>query len=306
MITSLKRVIRAGFVGFWRNAFVSLSAIFVITVTLTVVGGSMLISQLLKVSLIQIQEKVDINVYTVTTADERDVLGLKESLEQLPDVREVVYTSREDALEQFRIRHQNDQLTIQALEELGENPLGASLSIRAKETSQYESIALFLKAQQDVESTDAPLIDKINYNNNKEAINKLTSIIDTVKRSSFVAMLVLIGSSILIAFNTIRLAIYTSREEISVMRLVGASNMFIRGPFVLQGVLYGLISGVITLLILYPAVLWLGPSTEVFFEFNIFNYFVENFGHLFTILVGSGIVLGVVSSTLAIARYLRV
>lgn len=306
MITSLKRVIRAGFVGFWRNAFVSLSAIFVITVTLTVVGGSMLISQLLKVSLIQIQEKVDINVYTVTTADERDVLGLKESLEQLPDVREVVYTSREDALEQFRIRHQNDQLTIQALEELGENPLGASLSIRAKETSQYESIALFLKAQQDTESTDAPLIDKINYNNNKEAINKLTSIIDTVKRSSFVAMLVLIGSSILIAFNTIRLAIYTSREEISVMRLVGASNMFIRGPFVLQGVLYGLISGVITLLILYPAVLWLGPSTEAFFEFNIFNYFVENFGHLFTILVGSGIVLGVVSSTLAIARYLRV
>ncbi len=306
MITSLKRVIRAGFVGFWRNAFVSLSAIFVITVTLTVVGGSMLISQLLKVSLIQIQEKVDINVYMVTTADELDVLGLKESLEQLPDVREVVYTSREDALEQFRIRHQNDQLTIQALEELGENPLGASLSIRAKETSQYESIALFLKAQQDAESTDAPLIDKINYNNNKEAINKLTNIIDTVKRSSFVAMLVLIGSSILIAFNTIRLAIYTSREEISVMRLVGASNMFIRGPFVLQGVLYGLISGVITLLILYPTVLWLGPSTEVFFEFNIFNYFVENFGYLFVVLVGSGIVLGVVSSTLAIARYLRV
>lgn len=306
MITSLKRVIRAGFVGFWRNAFVSLSAIFVITVTLTVVGGSMLISQLLKVSLIQIQEKVDINVYMVTTADELDVLGLKESLEQLPDVREVVYTSREDALEQFRIRHQNDQLTIQALEELGENPLGASLSIRAKETSQYESIALFLKAQQDAESTDAPLIDKINYNNNKEAINKLTNIIDTVKRSSFVAMLVLIGSSILIAFNTIRLAIYTSREEISVMRLVGASNMFIRGPFVLQGVLYGLISGVITLLILYPTVLWLGPSTEAFFEFNIFNYFVENFGYLFVVLVGSGVVLGVVSSTLAIARYLRV
>lgn len=306
MITSLKRVIRAGFVGFWRNAFVSLSAIFVITVTLTVVGGSMLISQLLTVSLINIQEKVDINVYTVTTADEQDVLGLKESLERLSDVREVVYTSREDALAKFRERHQNDQLTIQALEELGENPLGASLSIRAKETSQYENIAIFLKSQQEAESPEKPLIDKINYNNNKEAINKLTDIIDKVKRSSFVAMLILIGSSILIAFNTIRLTIYTSREEIGVMRLVGASNMFIRGPFVIQGVLYGLISGVMTLLILYPVMLWLGPSTEVFFEFNIFNYFVENFGYLFAILVGSGIVLGIVSSTLAIARYLRV
>lgn len=306
MITSLKRVIRAGFVGFWRNAFVSLSAIFVITVTLTVVGGSMLISQLLDVSLIHIQEKVDINVYTAITADELDVLGLKESLERLPDVREVIYTSREDALAKFRERHQNDQLTIQALEELGENPLGASLSVRANETSQYENIATFLKSQQEAESPDAPLIDKINYNNNKEAINKLTDIIDKVEHSSYVALLILIGSSILIAFNTIRLTIFTSREEIGVMRLVGASNMFIRGPFVLQGVLYGLISGVITLLILYPVALWLGPSTEAFFEFNIFNYFVENFGYLFAVLVGSGIVLGVVSSTLAIARYLRV
>ena len=90
------------------------------------------------------------------------------------------------------------------------------------------------------------------------------------------------------------------------MRLVGASNMFIRGPFVLQGVMYGLISGVLTLLILYPTVLWLGPGTEAFFGFNLFAYFVSNFGHLFLVLVGSGILLGIASSTLAIARYLRV
>jgi len=304
MITSLKRIIRAGFIGFWRSAFVSLSAIFVMTVTLTVVGGVMLVSQLLDTAMVQIKDKVDINVYMVTTASEEAIFGLKASLESLPDVREVTYTSRNDALTEFRDRHKNDELTIQALEELGDNPLGATLSVRAKETSQYESIATFLQNQRDRENPESPLIDRVNFNQNKGAIDKLTSIIGAVERSSYIAMLVLIASSVLISFNTIRLAIYTTREEIGVMRLVGASNMYIRGPFMLQGLMYGLISGVLTLLILYPAVLWLGPVTESFFSLNIFNYFVTNFGHLFFVLVGSGIVLGSISSTLAVARYL--
>ncbi len=306
MITSLKRIIRAGFVGFWRNAFVSLSAIFVITVTLTVVGSMMLFEQLLDASLTQIKEKVDINVYMVTTASDEDITKLRDSLKSLSDVKEVVYTSREDALADFRERHKSDELTIQALEELGDNPLGATLSVRAKETSQYESIAAFLEEYRAATPVELPLIDRINFNQNKDAINKLTNIIDTVSRVSYITMLILVASSVLIAFNTIRLTIYTSREEISVMRLVGASNMYIRGPFILQGIMYGLISGVVTLLILYPVVLWLGPGTEVFFSVNIFSYFVNNFGHLFFVLVGSGVVLGMVSSTLAIARYLRV
>lgn len=306
MITSFKRVIRAGFVGFWRNAFVSFSAIFVITVTLTVVGSMMLLEQLLNASLTQIKEKVDINVYMVTTASDEGVSELRDSIKTLADVEEVVYTSREDALAAFRERHQSDDLTLQALEELGDNPLGAMLSIRAKETSQYESIATFLEEYRAATPLETPLIDHINFNQNKEAIDKLTKIIETVSRVSYITMLVLVAASVLIAFNTIRLTIYTSREEIGVMRLVGASNMFIRGPFILQGVMYGVVSGVLTLLILYPTVLWLGPGTEVFFSVNIFTYFVSNFGYLFSVLVGSGVVLGMVSSTLAIARYLRV
>lgn len=306
MITSIKRIIRSGFVGFWRNAYVSIAAIFVMTITLVVVCGVMLTSQLLNVSLTQIKEKVDINVYVVTTASEQSIFTLKGSLEALPDVAEVKYTSREDAFAAFRVRHKSDELTIQALDELGENPLGASLAIRAKETSQYESIAAFLQEQRDLEDPEAPLIDRINFNQNKSAIDKLTGIINAAERSSFIAMIVLIVSSILISFNTIRLAIYTLREEISIMRLVGASNMYIRGPLILQGIMYGLVAGVLALLIMYPTVLYLGPVTESFFSFNIFNYFVQNFAYLFGVLVGGGILLGTVSSALAIARYLRV
>lgn len=306
MITALKRIVRSGFVGFWRNAFVSLSSIFVMTVTLFVVGAALLLGQLLDASLTQLREKVDINVYMVTAADEEDILELKSSLESLPDVREVVYTSREEALADFRSRHQSDELTIQALDELGENPLGASLSIRAQETSQYESIDEFLKEQRSLEDPSDPLIDRVNFFQNKEAIDKLTAIINAVERSTLIAMIALVGATVLITFNTIRLAIYTSREEISVMRLVGASNMFIRGPFMLQGVMYGLASGVIALLILYPLTLWLGPATESFFEVNIFNYFISDFGRIFAIIIGSGVLLGIVSSMLAVARYLRV
>lgn len=306
MWTGFKRIVRSGFVGFWRSAFVSVAAIFVMTVALFVIGSTILINQLLTVSLQNIQDKVDINVYFVTTAAQPDIDALQTSLEALPDVKEVSFTSREDALAEFTERHKNDKTIMQGLEELGENPLGASLSIRAKETSQYESIASFLKAQQDNEDPQHPLIDEVNYSKNRQAIEKLTQIINAVEKSSYVAMIVLVAAAVVITFNTIRLAIYTAREEISVMRLVGASNGFIRGPFMLQGVMYGIVSGVLALLILYPLVLWLGPATESFFQFNLFNYFVANFGYLFMVIVGLGVVLGLVSSLLASARYLRV
>ncbi len=306
MWTAFKRIVRAGFIGFWRNAFVSAASIFVMTVALLVIGATLLMDALLGVTLASIQDKVDINVYFVTTAEQTDIDALQASLEALPDVEEVTFTSRERALEEFSEQHRNDETIMQGLEELGENPLGASLSIRAQETSQYEGIAAFLEEQQALEDPQQPLIDDVNFVKNREAIDKLTQIIDAVETSSLIAMVILVAAAVMITFNTIRLAIYTTREEISVMRLVGASNTFIRGPFVLQGVMYGLVSGILALLVLYPIVVWLGPATEAFFQFNIFTYFVSEFGRLFFVLVGVGVVLGMVSSALAIARYLRV
>ncbi len=306
MWTATRRVIRSGFVGFWRNAFVSVAAIFVMTVALFFVGSTMMLDKILTVSLDNIQNKVDINVYFVVDAEQPAIDALSASLKTLPDVEAVSYTSREEALAQFSERHKNDETIMQGLEELGDNPLGASLSIRAKETSQYEAISAFLNDKQTQEDPQKPLIDEVNFVKNKEAIDTLTNIIHAVERSTFIAMIVLVAASVLITFNTIRLAIYTTREEISVMRLVGASNTFIRGPFMLQGIMYGVAAGVLALLILYPIVLWIGPETEAFFQFNLFTYFVSDFLRIFGILVGSGIALGMVSSMLAVARYLNV
>lgn len=306
MWTAFKRIVRSGFVGFWRNAFVSLAAIFVMSIALFVIGSTILLDQILGVSLQNIQSKVDINVYFVQGAAETEVQALQTSLQALPEVADVEYTSAEDAIALFRERHRGDETIIQGLEELEDNPLGAMLSIRAKQTSQYEGISQFLEEQQEGEDPNNPVIDEINFVKNKNAIDKLTSIIGAVERSSLITMAFLVVASILITFNTIRLAIYTTREEISIMRLVGAGNAFIRGPFMLQGIMYGIVAGVIALLLLYPIVLWIGPETEEFFEFNIFTYFVQNFSYIFAVVVGSGVVLGLISSILAVSRYLRV
>jgi len=305
MLTGIKRVAKAGFIGFWRNAYVSLASVFVITVALFVIGSTMFIDQLLTVSLKNLQAKVDINVYFVPNAPQTEIDAIKNAVAALPDVSSVTYTSREEALAIYRDRNKNDEIAMQALAELDDNPLGANLAIQANQTSQYESISRFLEEKRDLASPQNPVIDDVNYNENREAIDTLTKIIATVEQTSLIVLLVLILAAIMITFNTIRLAIYTAKEEISIMRLVGASNMFIRGPFMLQGAMYGIIAGIISLLIFYPAMIWLGPHTEAFFEFNIFSYFVSNFAYIFGVLLGSGIVLGLISSILAVARYLR-
>lgn len=305
MLTGFQRVVKAGFVGFWRNAYVSLASIFVLTVALFVIGATMFINQLLSTSLATLQSKVDINVYFVPGASEEEIERIRASVAALPDVASVQFTSSDEALDKYRKNNEGDEISLQALAELDENPLGATIAIQAKETSQYESVARFLEEQRELEQPQAPVIDEINYERNRDSIETLTTIIGATEQASFIVMMILLVASTLITFNTVRLAIYTSREEIAIMRLVGASNMFIRGPFMLQGIMYGFAAGVFAMFLFYPLLVWLGPRTETFFEINLFTYYVVHFGEIFGLLVGVGIVLGLASSTLAVARYLR-
>lgn len=305
MWIKLKRIIRSGFFNFWRNGFVSLSSILVMIVTLFVIGATIFSGVILQTTLQQIRDKVDINVYFVTTASEDDILAMKKQIEKLPEVAPpVVYVSREQALEDFKKRHENDEFTLQALDELGTNPLGATLNIKAKDPSQYESIARFLDNQG---SGGTSIIDKVNYYQNKDAIDRLTSIINSANRLGFILTIFLIIISVLITFNTLRLVIYMSRDEIQVMRLVGASMGYIRGPFFIAGAIYGFVSGILTILLFYPITIWLGKTTQEFFVgLNIFHYYTANFGQIFLLIVGSGIVIGSISSYLAVRKYLKV
>lgn len=304
----VKRIIRAGFFSFWRNGFVSLSSILVMIVTLFVIGSVIFSSVILKSTLDQLKDKVDINVYFVTTADENEILAMKKKLEQLPEVMPPVeYVSKEQSLEDFKKRHENDEFTLQALDELGENPLGAVLNIKAKDPSEYEGIARYIDSQRaDSVGTDS-IIDKVNYYQNKDAIERLTKIINSANRLGFILTFFLVAISVLITFNTLRLVIYMSRDEISVMRLVGASERYIRGPFFIAGGIYGFLSAILTLIIFYPITLWLGGVTADFFVgLNVFHYYISNFGQIFLVIVGSGVAIGSISSYLAVRKYLKV
>lgn len=297
---------KAGFFNFWRSGYVSLASIMVMFITLSVIGSVIFVSAILNITMDELRNKVDINVYFVTTAAEDDILALKSKIETLPEVNTVEYTNRDQALANFRLQHENDQITLQALEELGNNPLGASLNIKAKQPSQYEGIANFLNEENILSSDGYKIIDKINYFENRIAIDKLSRIIDSAEKLGLAVSLSLVLVSIIITFNTIRLTIYVSREEISVMQLVGASKNYIKGPFVVTGVIVGLISGILTMLIFFPISYWLGNLTHNFFiGFNIFDYYLGNFFEIVLVVIGSGIAIGSISSFLAVRKYLK-
>ncbi len=305
--TVFKRVAVGGGKNFARGGAVSAATVLIMTVTLGIIGMLIFVSALLSFTLNTIKGKVDVSVYFVTSASEEQILSVKQKLLQLPQVDEVTYTSADDALAAFRDRHANDQLTLQALDELGGNPLDASLEIRAKDPTQYESIVNFLQASPALSASGTSIIDRINYAQNKDVINRLSQAITATREIGFAIVLIFALASILIAFATIRLAIYTARDEIGVMRLVGASNAYIQGPFIVAGVITGVIAGVLVLLVLWPATWYASLKTSGWLGgFSFASYYASHFLFIALILFACGIVLGALASVLAIRKYLNV
>jgi cell division transport system permease protein len=300
----LKRIIKSGFKNFRRNGLISWAAILVVTITLSVITTIILLQAVLYFSLNQIKDKVDVTIYFNVDAPEDKIFSLKDSIEKLPEVASVFYVDSEEALRLFRERHSKDYPTIQALDEIKDNPLGGYLNIKAKEVSQYESIANFLKSDSISVSDSNSIIDKVNYYQNKLVIDRINSIISGAQKLGFLITLLLIIISIIITFNTIRLTIFISKEEIGVMRLVGASKMRVRGPFMIEGAIYGVVATAITLLLFWPVTFWLGKNMTSFFGLDIYNYYTSNIFQIFIIILLSGVLLGMISSILAVRKYL--
>lgn len=305
-ITTIKRITKTGLVNFWRNGIVSISSVLMMTVTLSVIVFLLLSSTLFSLTLERLKSEIDINVYATTKATPEEVLTLKQDLEFLPEVASIEYISREQVLSNFREKHRNDEQTIQALEELEANPFGAVLNIRAKEISQYAGIAKFLESKTVLSDSDTNIVEKVNYAQNKVIIDGLNKIINAINKFGVALVIILIVVSILITFNTIRLVIFISREEIKVMRLVGANNSFIRGPFIFEGILYGVFASLLTVVLFYPILFWLNPFIENIFLVDLLSYFFSNILMFFAISLVAGVLLGIISSILAVRKYLKI
>lgn len=276
----LQRVVRSGWINFRRNGLVSYAAILVTTITLSVATAILLFQAVLMNGIGQLQNKVDIAVYFSVDAAEENILSLKDTLEKLPEVSTVDYSSADQQVIAFRDRHVDDYLTLQALDELGDNPFGGSLQIRAKDSTQYEAIARVLEGDSQIARDNAPIIERINYSQNKVVIDRLNMLIKNVREVGLGITLVLGLISIVIVFTTVRLTIYMARDEIGIMRLVGASPAYVRAPFIVGGLLYGLFAWIITTIIFLPGTYFLGTHATGIIGFNLYTYYLT---HFFTI-----------------------
>jgi len=292
--------------NFRRNSLVSYAAILVATITLTVVTALFLFQAVLNSAIVSIQNKVDIAVYFNVNAPEDQILSLESSLEQLPEVASVQYVSADQEVLAFRDRHSDDYLTLQALDEIGDNPFGGLLQINAKDPTQYDAIANVLEGDNTIAQANSQIIERINYSQNKDIIDKLNSLIFDARRVGLILTLVLSLTSIVIMYTTLRLTIYTARDEIGIMRLVGASGSYVRAPFLVQGILYGVFAWLLTNVLFFPLTYLAGLKLTDLLGINLYTYYTSHFFSVSGLVLVIGLLLGIISSLFAVRRYLNV
>ncbi len=301
---TLYRAGRFALQGFWRNIWLSLVTTLILVLTLvsvSIVGGINVVGAELVRSL---ENKVDISVYFYPTVEDQEIKNVQYRIESLGSVQSVTYISKDDALEQFRKRHEDDPDIIKSIDELSENPLGATLVIKAKNIDQYP-VVLQVLDDPDYEQ----LIQNRNFEDNQRIVERLSDISSRVQRAALIVSSIFVIISILIIFNTIRITIYTHREEIGIMKLVGASNWFVRFPFIIESILYALVAVAMTLIVLYPIVQVVSPYVQSLFEgypFDLAGYFSAHIVNIMLLQLGIALVLSVISSAVAVGKYLRV
>lgn len=304
MFLTLYRALRFALQGFWRNIWLSVVTIIILVLTIFSVSLVSGINVVGREAVNALQDKIDVSVYFFPEVSESDVQNVQYRLESLGSVKNVTYVSREQALADFREKHKGDQEIIDSLNQLTQNPLGATLVIKAKSVDSYPVILEVLD-----DKDYQKLIQDRNFEDNQAVIDKLADISRRVERAALALSAVFIIISILIIFNTIRITIYTHREEIGIMKLVGASNWFIRFPFVIESIFYAIIAVVISLALLYPFVQLVSPQLQSFFDgsnFSLLGYFTSHFLYILVFQLGFAIILSVISSAVAVGRYLRV
>lgn len=302
MIVTLSRIIKYGWQGFLRNGLLSFSTISIMFLSSLVFTGLLLLNVVGKSAVVSIQDKIDISVYFKSNVSEDSVLNIKRTIENLSEVKSVEYVSRDQALALFKEKHKDEADVTQTLDELDTNPLLASLNIKAKDPHEYNTIAEYLN-----NANLKEMLNKVTYAQNQIVIEKLVGIIDTVKKGGMLLTLFLAILAVTVIFTTIRLAIYSNSEQIGIMRMVGASNSFVRGPFVVEGILYGMIAAVVSFGVMIPIVNFTSPYIVRFIpEMNLQAYFQANLFSILFYQILFSVGLGAFSSIVAIRRYLHI
>jgi len=300
---SFIRIIKTGFVNFWRNLWLSLAATMVMTITLVIFSTLFLLFVLTTYSLNTIKNTVDVSVYFKIGLLEEQINKIKNEVASDPKVKEVTYVSAIQAYDNFKLAHQKNPLITESLNELTDNPLPATLHIKTNNLEDYPEITA--KLQSDKYKN---FIDTVNFEDNRDIIDRLDKILRFIIAFGLTLVVVFAVIAILVIFNTITLTIYNRKEEVEIMRLVGATNWYIRGPFLTESILYSIVSTILTGLLFIPVFSKVLPKITEYInpQVNIYNHNIFNFNYLVLIMFVLALVLSITSTFLAIRKYLKI
>lgn len=253
-------------------------------------------------ALTQLQDKIDVTVYLQPELTSTDIQTVRQQIEKLPVKRVDVVTAAQ-ALDSFRAKHTGNELITESLLELSQNPLGASIVVRALALEDYPQILKELRS-----SAYTRYIREVRFEDYQQVITKVEKFSSKIHRIAFTVSMMFLLLALLVVFNAMRLNMYTHREEIAIMRLVGASSWFVRGPFLLEGVMYAGLATVLTTIIFFPILGAVQPYLNSLFSgqsFDMLGYFrgtsLQFFGWQF---LGVAI-LNTLASLVAMRRYLK-
>lgn len=305
-LITLWRIIKTGVQNFIRNATLAIAAMAVMIITLTIVLFSVIANATFTHTVKTITDKIDISVYLKDTVDEKQRNKLIDDLKKIDNVKAIKYLSKEEALATYKKQNENNIDLLLAISQT-DNPLPASLQIKPKDPNKLEELKTYLEKKE----VKALQSDETSYSGDrKEAIDKISKATKFFREAGLVGVLVFTFVSMLIIFNTIRMAIFNRRDEITIMRLLGAGNWYIRGPFVVETVMYGVVSAIIsvtlcnTLFVVSASAF--DASSLGLLDIKFANdYFADHFWVILTAQLGIGILIGAASSLIATRRYLK-
>jgi len=305
-LMTTRRIIRAGCINFVRNSWLSIAAIAVMTITLTIVLFSIIANATFTNTIAQITSKIDISVFLKDSVDQKQTNQLVDQIKKLPNVKSINYVSKDEALAQYKQQNAGNLDLLLAISDT-DNPLPATIIIKPVDINKINDIKTFL----DKPSVTALQSDPTSYSGDRKvAVDKITHATAFLRKAGLIGVLVFAFISMLIIFNTIQMAIFNRRDELTIMRLLGASTSYIRGPFVIESVIYGIFSAVISIVLLNSLFVvsssTLQASSLGLLDINYANqYFGNHFWLFLTMQLVIGIFIGAVSSVVATRRYLK-
>lgn len=300
---SLFRIIKFSFQDIARNVWLTVVTITVLLLALFSINTLLTVRAISDNAVTAIREKINISLYLKAETAESEITALKDKIASSDKVKNVIYISKQNALESFREKYKNNQEVLAALKELGRNPLSPSLTILPKDFSQSENLINELKM------IDSPIIESRDFSDNSVILSKINNITKRANEIGMFIIAIFILVSLLVVYNAIRVAIYTHRQEIEIMRLVGASNFFIYMPYMVSAFVYALISTLIVISVFYPFLSLLQPYLEVFFtgyNVNLLVYFVDNFAPIFVMEFFIVLLINILATLFAVRKYAKI